>query len=802
MGNIVLLDELTINQIAAGEVVERPASVVKEMVENSIDAGATVINIEIKNGGISYIRISDNGKGIMPDDMEIAFERHATSKIRSAEDLEQVKSMGFRGEALASVAAVANVEMVSRTNEYQTGNKIVVEAGKVLEQEEIACPIGTTITVTNLFFNTPVRYKFLKKDFTESGYIEDAVTRLALIHPEISFKLVNTGKVVIQTSGSGNIQDVVYCIYGKNIAENVLSVQYAYEDMIISGVIGKPEIARSNRGNQLFFVNDRFIKDKTLSSAVEKGYKGLLTIGKYAFVILNITLPPQKVDVNVHPAKLEVRFEDESKVFKAIYHAVNETLLRNDLIKNSEKVEENPFKISFLANKIENKNVPDLFQKNVAVKTPENLIEDIVREREEQAQKENTMELPKQKEEAKSTIDELLELQRKMQADLEQKKLELRQREEKVGTELEKEGLGKKISNGEQIENEIQENNLSNLGKVSVSSNILKSTIRDGLVERKEEGRAENKKEDLKPLEKKELTENTELVVEKEVAENVKQEKEISEKLEQDAKMLEQKTKDINNMIQELEKQKEGETPKNFDEMYQKIFGILPSKEKKEEVKGENDGSELLKGENLSVFDGEEEYKYKKRYKFIGIVFSTYIILEMDQEMYIMDQHAAHERIMFEKVKKNFYAEEEKDSQLMILPDIITLTHKEMDIAKENMELFRKAGYIIEEFGDNTIKISGTPSICLDLDTKELFLETLDEINTVARTAKQEIEEKFIATVACKAAVKANMALTKEEVESLMDQLLVLPNPFTCPHGRPTVIKMSKYDIERKFARK
>ena len=802
MGNIVLLDELTINQIAAGEVVERPASVVKEMVENSIDAGATVINIEIKNGGISYIRISDNGKGIMPDDMEIAFERHATSKIRSAEDLEQVKSMGFRGEALASVAAVANVEMVSRTNEYQTGNKIVVEAGKVLEQEEIACPIGTTITVTNLFFNTPVRYKFLKKDFTESGYIEDAVTRLALIHPEISFKLVNTGKVVIQTSGSGNIQDVVYCIYGKNIAENVLPVQYAYEDMIISGVIGKPEIARSNRGNQLFFVNDRFIKDKTLSSAVEKGYKGLLTIGKYAFVILNITLPPQKVDVNVHPAKLEVRFEDESKVFKAIYHAVNETLLRNDLIKNSEKVEENSFKISFLANKIENKNVPDLFQKNVAVKTPENLIEDIVREREEQAQKENTMELPKQKEEAKSTIDELLELQRKMQADLEQKKLELRQREEKVGTELEKEGFGKKISNGEQIENEIQENNLSNLGKVSVSSNILKSTIRDGLVERKEEGRAENKKEDLKPLEKKELTENTELVVEKEVAENVKQEKEISEKLEQDAKMLEQKTKDINNMIQELEKQKEGETPKNFDEMYQKIFGILPSKEKKEEVKGENDGSELLKGENLSVFDGEEEYKYKKRYKFIGSVFSTYIILEMDQEMYIMDQHAAHERIMYEKVKKNFYDQKEKDSQLMLLPDIITLTNKEMGIAKDNMELFEKAGFIIDEFGENTIKISGTPSICLDLDTKELFLETLDEINTVARTAKQEIEEKFIATVACKAAVKANMALTKEEVESLMDQLLVLPNPFTCPHGRPTVIKMSKYDIERKFARK
>ena len=340
MGNIVLLDELTINKIAAGEVIERPASVVKEMVENSIDAGATSITVEIKNGGISFIRITDNGKGIAKDDTEIAFERHATSKIRQASDIETIHSMGFRGEALASIAAVANVELITKTANDEIGTRLVVEAGKVLEHEEIGCKTGTSITVRNLFFNTPVRYKFLKKDFTESGYIEDAITRLALVNPNIAFKLINTGKTIIQTAGNGDIQAVIYGIYGKNIAENVLKVDYTYEDIHISGVIGKPEIARSNRSNQLFFVNNRYVKDKTLSGAIEKGFKGLLTIGKYAFSILNIEMDPSKVDVNVHPAKLEVRFSDESKIFKSVYHAVNDTLLKNDLIKNSDRGEE------------------------------------------------------------------------------------------------------------------------------------------------------------------------------------------------------------------------------------------------------------------------------------------------------------------------------------------------------------------------------------------------------------------------------------------------------------------------------
>ena len=716
MGNIVLLDELTINKIAAGEVIERPASVVKEMVENSIDAGATSITVEIKNGGISFIRITDNGKGIAKDDTEIAFERHATSKIRQASDIETIHSMGFRGEALASIAAVANVELVTKTAEDEIGTRVVVEAGKILEHEEIGCKTGTSITVKNLFFNTPVRYKFLKKDFTESGYIEDAITRLALVNPNIAFKLINSGKVIIQTNGNGDVQAVIYGIYGKNIAENVLKVDYTYEDIHITGVIGKPEIARSNRSNQLFFVNNRYVKDKTLSGAIEKAFKGLLTIGKYTFSILNIEMDPAKVDVNVHPAKLEVRFSDESKIFKAVYHAVNDTLLKNDLIKNSDKAEEG--------------------FKNPAINTS------LFGNRTSST----TQELQKNR------FNSLLELQKKIKEDLEKNKEELKVKAE-------------------------EENKLLN-------------SVKD--IDKTEKDKSTNINiQDVK------LEPSVEKI-------EIKQE-EPKLKVEE----LEKASKEIDKQIENIANENIKEKPKtSFDEMYFKIFGTKPPKPEEEE-KDENeieDSSDLLQTnevENTNLFDNvEDDYKYKPQYKFIGIVFNTYIIFEMNDEMYIMDQHAAHERIMFEKVKKNYYSDESKDSQLMLLPDIITLTHKEMDIARENMDLFRKAGFIIEEFGENTVKISGTPSICIDLDTRELFLETLDEINSVARTAKQEKENKFLATIACKAAVKAHMVLTKEEVESLMDELLKLTNPFTCPHGRPTVIKMSKYEIERKFERK
>ena len=805
MGKIVLLDELTINQIAAGEVIERPASVVKEMMENSIDAGATNITVEIKNGGISYIRITDDGKGIAKDDVELAFERHATSKIRSAEDLKDVKSMGFRGEALASIAAISNVELISKTDDSEIGTKIAVEGGDVLNIEDVACSKGTSITVRNLFYNTPVRYKFLKKDFTETGYIEDVIERIALVHPEIAIKLINTGKTTIQTNGNGDLKSVVYSIYGKEIAEEIIPVSFEYEYIKVNGVIGKPAIARSNRSNQIFFVNKRYIKDKTLRAAAEQAYKGMIPIGKFAFLILNLDMDPDKVDVNVHPAKLEVRFAEENVAFQAVYNAIKSTLLSSDLISDREKNKEikeankDAFKIDY------NSNDGGLFGKKTSLG-----FNKADKENKEQYISESTIISSENKKENSENMD-VFERLKKLQAQL-QNQIDLNP-QIKLTNDYKKmtQKYNEISSNAFNIEKKLKKEEL-----VEDTSEKLTETENDNIEEEPIKTQADDIEEESiktktdeieeKPIETKseDIQEEAIQTVDKE-AEPLKGETEDTKKLTDDEiqEAGEKKIKEVKEQIL------------SFEEMYKKLFGKAPigttedEKEKAETTENnennENNGEYKIKDEdlndNISVFEDIEEYK-KPTYKFIGIAFKTYIILEMNDELYIMDQHAAHERILYEKVKKNFYSNKEKESQLLLLPDIITLTNKEMSIAKDNFDLFEKAGFIVEEFGENTLKVSGVPEVCVDLDTKELFMETLDEINTIARTAKQEKEEKFIATVACKAAVKANMALTEEEVTSLMDELLELPNPFSCPHGRPTVIKMSKYDIERKFARK
>ena len=745
MGNIVLLDELTINKIAAGEVIERPASVVKELVENSIDSGATNISIETKNGGISYIRITDNGKGFLPDDMEIAFERHATSKIRQADDLETVTSMGFRGEALASIAAISHVELISRTAENEIGKKIEVKGGNVINVEDAGCPKGTTITVTDLFYNTPVRYKFLKKDFTEAGYIEDVVTRIALVYPEIAIKLVNSGKTIIQTSGNGDMKSAIYSIYGKDVAENIIDINYDYEDIKIIGVIGKPVIARSNRSNQLFFVNKRYIKDKVLTSAAEQGYKGLLTIGKYGFLVLNIEMNPQKIDVNVHPAKLEVRFEEENKIFKAVYHAIKDSLLKEDLIPDRTKIE--------LDNQTKANSWKIATSSGQSVDKPETTMQNVMN------RSENTLKPKIAKEDNK--IDILAEI------------------------------------------NKMQNESINNINQDKViledKQNDVKEEHRSHSEHEKGEGTFSKLEEILSKFGKKNKEDDDESLDDTKnfIAQIYKKNENVS------AETKKVDLYEVNEKMKELDNLKIEPDYKDFDEMYARTFGTTKKEEPKvkEEKEYKVESAELKTAENVSLFDKIPQSETQD-YKFIGIAFSTYIIIEMNNELYIIDQHAAHERIMYEKIKANYYSDTNKDSQLMLLPDIINLSHKDMQIAKDNMEIFEKAGFVLEEFGENTIKLSGVPTVCLDLDTKELFLDTLDEINTVARTAKQEIEEKFIATVACKAAVKANMALTKEEVDNLMRQLLVLPNPFTCPHGRPTAIKMTKADIEKKFSRR
>ena len=775
MGNIILLDDLTINKIAAGEVIERPASAVKELVENSIDAGATNITVEIKNGGISYIRVTDNGKGIMPDDLEIAFERHATSKIRVAGDIETVRTMGFRGEALASIAAIAKVTMKSKTMQHSEGNQIVVEGGKIISEEEIGCPNGTSIIIENLFYNTPVRYKFLKKDFTEAGYIEDTITRIALIHPEIAIKLVNTGRTIISTSGNGDIKGVIYGIYGKDIAENLLNVDYEYENIKITGVVGKPEIARSNRANQLFFVNKRYIKNRTLTAANEQAFKNLIPVGKYGFLILNIEIDPRKVDVNVHPAKLEVRFQQEQDVFRAVYNAIKETLQKNNFNKMNEYSTEN-FLQDDETKKIE----------HTEEKPSKNELK--VEENEEKKGFFKKLLSRKEKEEEPTIVEQVYEKRRQENSNIE---------EQAMGFNA----IIEKITEMQESVKDFKEDTYEDKTEPSKEFKIE---------EKQPEEKAEFEIEEKQPEIKEELKIEEKQPEVKEEFEIEEKEPEVKEEFETEEKETEIKVEE-NEKLEETEKQENAEaqheTEEEFEEMYTSIFGIAPKSSHETEVNEQPetylipDTEEILTSENLSLFEQAKETNIPK-YKFIGIAFDSYIVIELDKELYILDQKAANEKIIYEELKRNYNKQGERDSQLMLLPDIINLTPKQMLIVEDNIDMFEKAGFTLETFGQNTIKLTGVPSICLDLETKEIFLAILEQINKVARTDREAVEEKFISTLATKISENSKLAYEKEEVDSLMKKLLVLPNAFTSPTNKQVAVKMTKADIERKFSRR
>ena len=793
MGKIVLLDDLTINQIAAGEVIERPASVVKELVENSIDANAKNIVVEIKNGGISYIRITDDGNGIEKDDMEIAFERHATSKIRSADDLDDVKTMGFRGEALASVASIANVQMISKTRNEEFGNQLTIKGGDILSENEIGAKDGTSITITELFYNTPVRYKFLKKDFTESGYIEDTITRIALANPGVAIKLINTGKVVIQTSGTGRLEDVIYSIYGKEIYDNILPVDYQFEGYHITGVIGKPIISRSNRTNQLFFVNKRFVKDKTLTSAAEQGFKGLVTVGKHGFLILNIDMDPKKVDVNVHPTKLEVRFQEDGIVFKAVYHAIKETLLKSDLVSDpvkdytsatpNEILKDISKKSSLEAWSIkpnyengQNKNNTPKFSdfKNTIsdldfntrksfidevtkAKTPEEILENL-RNYTKLVIKQNTTndnqevrQNDKQEDNQDFGQDDNQGINQEVKQDYKQGiNQEVKQDGNQwINQEVKQDGnqwINQEVKQDDKQETNQEDSQNASLGEIankSDTTNFENTKSSEGL-----------EKDDSSNIENKKATENTEISYSSNLENPETAEIAGSENIENKGTTENAGNNSINDEIHKTEENNEEYDLKepSFEEMYKKLFGRDIATAQKEYAE-KNKNSEFTLMEPISkneesLFEANEEIP---PYQFVGIAFKTYIILTMKDELYILDQHAAHERIMYEKVKKNYFSTSQKDSQLMLLPDVITLNNRDMGIYRDNKEMFEKAGFIIEEFGENTVKIVGVPSFCLNFNNREIFLETLDGINTVARTAKQEVEDKFLATIACKA---------------------------------------------------
>lgn len=840
MGKIVLLDDATINKIAAGEVIERPASVVKEIMENSIDAGANKITVEIRNGGISYIRVTDNGKGIMQDDMEIAFERHATSKLRNADELGKITSMGFRGEALASIAAIAKVDLVSKTADATTGYEVVIEGGKILSKSETGCSNGTSITIENLFYNTPVRYKFLKKDFTESGYIEDAVTRIALVHPEISIRLINTGKTIIQTSGNGEIKDVIYGIYGKEVAENLINVDYKYDDIEVQGVIGKPQISRTNRSNQLFFVNKRFVKDKTLSSATEQAFKGYTPIGKHGFLVLNIAMDPQKVDVNVHPAKLEVRFQEESKIFKAIYHAIRDSIVNDEIANSAKNAVENNEEISLFNNTTSHaesssvsKNINEFaktsansFEKKFSNNYEDKSSNEISENSTNSFEKIPTNDFGTTKkvetvnpEEAKTeeTFEDVMKKLRKMQniiitagvgKPLEDDDNKNEKNAESADTKakaivdriMQENGAFKSNDEMSSIQNNASNETTCTNGIENVNVNTDRNADVDANIN-------QNSNKDLN--EEKNADEKVDTNFENKV-ESLNESSEKFESMQQDEQVVadSNNSAEVENNELESDTTESGKTEEHdqrFLKMYEKNFGVAIKKKEEPENDELNVSSEfkpVLGEENVSMFEGQSKFATKPVYKFIGLAFEKNILLEMKDNLYIIDQTVAQERIMFEQIRENYYSNNAKNSQLMLLPDVINLSRKQMSIYQDNREMFKKAGFTIDEFGENTVKLSGVPEVLIDLETKNVFIEVLEEINTVSRISTKEIEEKFISSVASKASEKVEIITDRERIIDLLDKLLVLPEPFKNVNGRNVAIKMSKTDIEKKFSRR
>ena len=630
MGKIIILDENTANKIAAGEVIERPASVIKELVENSIDAGADKISVEIRNGGISFIRVIDNGSGIAEDDVQIAFERHATSKIRRADDLSSVISMGFRGEALASIAAVSDVQLSTRVKSSVQGISVHVKGGCVLEEKPVGCPIGTSVTVRELFFNTPARYKFLKKDSTEAGNTADMLNRIALGYPDISFKLISNGSTLLHTPGNNDLKSAVFSVYGAETAKHLLEVDYQDEHAKITGYVGKAEIARSNRNHQSIYVNRRYIRNRTISAAIDSAYSTILMKNRHAFVLLDIRLNPVTIDVNVHPSKMEVKFSNEQDIFRSVYHAINGTLMSQSSIRN----------------------LPGI----------------------------NT------------------------------------------GSE------GKDRSAFTLADTQHDHRSAYNLQSVSTKP-----------------GNGHKSDYSMYPAYTQQDFELVKIELDR------KREEAINGSLVKETQMSE------------------------YDS-----------------VQVDNDAS--------AADVSSEEHSLFRNARIIGQAFSTYIFIESGEELFLLDQHAAHERIKYEELKEA-YAKKEPLSQILASGIPIELTANEFQFALDEASFFGSLGFSYEPFGSNAILIRSVPFMEEITNVSMLFLEILDFVMNGRNGEKSVIADEALYSMACKSAVKANKRLSDLEIQALLDRLSRLDNPYTCPHGRPAILKLRRYDLEKLFKR-
>ena len=696
MSKIQVLDPITIDKIAAGEVIERPASVVKELVENAIDAGATAVVVEIKEGGISFMRITDNGCGIDREDVRSAFLRHSTSKIRSVDDLVHIGSLGFRGEALSSISAVSQVELITKTKDQTFGTLYRIAGGKEEDLEDTGAPDGTTFIIRQLFYNTPARRKFLKTPMTEASHVGDLMTRLALSHPHISFQFINNGQSKLHTSGNGKLKDVIYHIYGREIAANLLNADYESNGIKITGFLGKPVISRGNRNFENYYINGRYAKNNIIARAIEDGYKDFTMQHKYPFVVLHIEIDGEHVDVNVHPTKMELRFNNQQEVYNTIYAAIEQGLHEKQLIPHVEMPEPKAAPVR-TEQKVKKPVIPPPQERNLDYFMGK--------------MKERVM---KEYEERKASKDSLQKNQ---------------------------ESLQNQASDMQQNTAESKKDALQNVKRESqyISKNAEQAGMYNVVREEKNVYMAE--KQLSSPEEANVVPEESSVIPEK--------------SQEQNKQNVQQEYTDIDKNAKQME----------------------------------------LFEDNLLTREAMQKYKV------VGQVFETYWLVEYGNNLYIIDQHAAHERVLYEKTLKSMKTRE-FTSQMISPPIVLTLGMQEAELLETYMDQFTRIGFEIEEFGQDSYAVRAVPDNLFSIAKKDLLMEMIDSLSDeITRNLSLDLIDEKIASMSCKAAVKGNMKLSIQEVDALIGELLSLDNPYHCPHGRPTIIAMTKRELEKKFKR-
>ncbi len=725
MPTIQLLDQNTINQIAAGEVVERPASVVKELVENAIDAGATAVTIEVKEGGLKLIRITDNGCGIEKDQVRTAFLRHSTSKIREAEDLITIASLGFRGEALASIAAVAMVELLTKTKEDMTGIRYVIEGGNEQLLEDVGCPVGTTFVIKDLFYNTPARLKFMKTPSTELGYVSDLISRMAMGNPSVAFKFVSNGKVKLQTSGKNLLKDCIYSVYGKEVTRNLMPVQLEVEGISIEGYVGKPHISRGNRTYENYYLNGRYIKSKVVERAIEDAFKSKLMLHRYPYACFHLKVDAGSVDVNVHPTKMEVRFMNEQKVYDLVYRAIDGALNKRDLIPDvkldagNRKKELKPGIIP----------APEPFERSV-------LKDRTISSIQGQSASINDLEEPSSNDNVSAS-----EVQRAREKNL-GKKLE--------GTKIDSTGIGEK--NGYyKAKPETKPDSSAGSDTVTKSVGII-DLMKPGAVKKIHDTFS------ILPKEKENPT-------------------------DQDKPQA-----DVGYGIPKVEMDNEGD---ETSELTTAVKSTTATDVLKDKYAGDQ-----IELESAAFIDA----KSVRSHKVVGQLFDTYWIVELDEKYYIIDQHAAHEKVLYEQMLGKIESHV-TFGQRLLKPVVINLSIHEMGRYDAHKKLFDDLGFEVEPFGDEAVIVRSVPFIFDRIFDVSQFTQILDGLEGAYSEDRYGILLNDVATMACKAAVKGNDRLSKAEYLQLIEDLLKLEDPFHCPHGRPTIIAMTRYELEKKFKR-